>query len=74
MLYDIIMEAARIVSVSYLLLRFHQWFVHQVPSAYDSSGTTIYDKWMRVNRNNETNEPKYVSDDRAIEIPHGCIV
>ncbi|CAF4802623.1 unnamed protein product [Rotaria sp. Silwood1] len=30
-----------------------------VPSAYDSVGQTVYDKWMKVNRNNRTNEPKY---------------
>ncbi|CAF3820340.1 unnamed protein product [Rotaria sp. Silwood1] len=29
-----------------------------VPSAYDAPGQTVYDKWMRVNRNNVTNEPK----------------
>ncbi|CAF1301834.1 unnamed protein product [Rotaria sordida] len=30
----------------------------QVPSAYDAPGQTVYDKWMRVNRNNMTDEPK----------------
>ncbi|CAM2718148.1 unnamed protein product [Rotaria socialis] len=29
-----------------------------VPSAYDPPGQTIYDKWMKVNRNDLTNEPK----------------
>ncbi|CAF1641949.1 unnamed protein product, partial [Rotaria sordida] len=30
----------------------------KVPSAYDAPGQTVYDKWMRVNRNNITDEPK----------------
>ncbi|CAF1640902.1 unnamed protein product [Rotaria sordida] len=29
-----------------------------IPSAYDPPGLTVYDKWMNVNRNNVTNEPK----------------
>ncbi|CAF2468459.1 unnamed protein product [Rotaria sp. Silwood2] len=29
-----------------------------VPSAYDPAGQTVYDKWMKVDRNNVTNEPK----------------
>ncbi|CAF1229294.1 unnamed protein product [Rotaria sordida] len=34
----------------------------QVPSAYDAPGQTVYDKWMRVNRNNITDEPKLTYD------------
>ncbi|CAF5038199.1 unnamed protein product, partial [Rotaria magnacalcarata] len=30
----------------------------QVPSAYDPDGQTVYDKWMKVHRNDITNEPK----------------
>ena len=29
-----------------------------VPSAYDPPGQTVYDKWMAVRRNPDTNEPK----------------
>ncbi|CAM4944796.1 unnamed protein product [Rotaria socialis] len=29
-----------------------------VPSAYDPDGQTVYDKWMKVHRNDITNEPK----------------
>ncbi|CAF3975191.1 unnamed protein product [Rotaria sp. Silwood2] len=32
----------------------------EISSAYDPPGQTIYDKWMRVHRNNITNEPKYL--------------
>ncbi|CAF1329620.1 unnamed protein product [Adineta ricciae] len=28
-----------------------------VPSAYDTPTQTVHDKWMKVNRNNKTNEP-----------------
>ncbi|CAF0745500.1 unnamed protein product [Adineta steineri] len=28
-----------------------------VPSAYDLAGQTVYDRWMKVDRNNITNEP-----------------
>ncbi|CAF2689426.1 unnamed protein product, partial [Rotaria sp. Silwood2] len=30
----------------------------EVPSAYDPDGQTIYDKWMKADRNPVTNEPK----------------
>jgi hypothetical protein len=56
MLVDVIIEASKMVSDMMLICLLHR--KSQVPSAYDPPGMTVYDKWMKVHRNNATNEPK----------------
>jgi len=57
MLFDVIVQAAKMVSINIVSFSFLQ-LKFKVPSAYDPAGETVYDKWMKVYRNPITNEPK----------------